>query len=574
MQYNKVQRMKMPESRHTSMRRRPAFRQRAIVFAAAMSILAPNAVMALDFETGNEEVKIRWDNTVKGSAIYRLNDASAALVNSFSAPGVPQALNFNAGDDNFRNKGLVSKRVDLLSELDVVYQKNIGFRLSGAAWYDDAYSGKTSAMDTFNGQTPTNEFPESTRALAGGKAELLDAFVFGTWRLGDEQKVTARLGRHALQYGESVFFGDNGIARAQGPVDVLKLLSSPNAQFKEIIRPVPQVSAQLQLSSNLSIGGYYQFGWEADRMPPAGSYFSTANNIWGSSQPEFVGIPGGPMAGNYVAMPVADQQPGDSGQFGMQLKWRLDETDIGFYAARYHDKTGQAFTNLINPETGAAQWFFVFPKDISAVGFSATQTVGSTNLALEVSTRSNQPLVNSNAVYAAQFQSQPELATGQTGHVNLSWLTTLQPNFLARETSFIGEVAWNRVLSINDPGNLLDPGRTRDASALQFIFTPTYRQVVPGLDLSVPIGVRYALSGRSSVTGNGWGPQGTGSASLGLEGNYEGVWQFTLTYNKFLGEATPFVNYAGATPTSAPPYNAGNTLADRDSVSISLRRTF
>ena len=58
--------------------------------------------------------------------------------------------------------------------------------------------------------------------------------------------------------------------RAQGPIDIFKLLGSPNAQFKEIIRPVPQLSAQLQLSPQLSVGGYYQFRWEADRLPPAG----------------------------------------------------------------------------------------------------------------------------------------------------------------------------------------------------------------------------------------------------------------------------------------------------------------
>nr|WP_319563636.1 DUF1302 family protein [uncultured Rhodoferax sp.] len=570
MKNSKAQSMKMRANQQARSRRTSGKRQRAIAITATMFVLAPTAALAIEFDTGNEDVKIRWDNTVKASAMYRLKDADPKLVESFSAPGVPQALNLNAGNDNFRNKGFVSKRVDLLSELDVVYQKNYGFRLSGAAWYDAAYSGKTNAQDPFNGQMPNNEFPESTRTLAGNKAELLDAFVFGSWRLGDEQKVTARLGRHALQYGESVFFGDNGIARAQGPIDVLKLLTSPNAQFKEIIRPVPQISAQMQLSPNMSIGGYYQFGWEADRMAPAGSYFSTANMVWGSSQPEFVGIPAGPIAGNYVHMPSGDQKPGDSGQFGLQFKLRLDETDLGFYAARYHDKAGQIYSALNVPTPAASQWFYVFPKDITTVGFSATQTVGSANLALEASIRTNQPLVNQNVVYAPLFGPQPELATGHTGHVNLSMLATLPPNFLARESSFTGEVAWNRVLSINDPAGNLDTGRTRDATALQFIFSPTYRQVVPGLDLSVPIGLRYAVDGRSSITGHGWGPQGTGSASIGLEGNYEGVWQFTLTYNKFIGEATPFVNYQ----TQPPAYNSGNTLADRDFVSFSLRRTF
>lgn len=544
---------------------------------AAAALLAGGA-HAVEIDIGNSDWSLRWDNTIKGGTMYRLKDANPVLVNSFS-PGVPQALNFNAGDDNFRNKGFVSKRLDLLSEFDAVYQKNFGLRLSAAAWYDAAYRGKTDAQDQpgptaipgvfgpGNGQTPYNEFPEGTRKLAGRKAEVLDAFVFGGWRIGDDQKVTARLGRHAVQYGESVFFGDNGIARAQGPIDVMKLQSSPNAQFKEIIRPVPQISAQMQLSPGMSVGGYYQFRWEADRMAPAGSYFSSANTIWGSSLPEYIGIPAGPIAGNYVLTPGGDQKPSNSGQFGMQFKWRLDETDLGFYAARYHDKSGQFFSALNLGAPATSQWFYVFPKNINTVGFSASRTVGGTNLAAEASLRTNMPLVNQNVVYPLGAP-QPELAIGRTAHVNFSWLSTLPPSFLAREASLIGEIAWNRVLSVSDPAGELEKGRTRDATAIQFIFTPSYRQVAPGLDLNVPVGLRYAVDGRSAITGQSWGPRGTGSATLGLEGNYEGVWQFTLTYNKFIGKATAFVDY------QTLEFNHGNTLADRDFVSLSLRRTF
>lgn len=534
-----------------------------LTLLAAAALLASGA-HAVEIDTGNPDLSMRWDNTVKGSAMYRLKDAAPELANSFGPSGFPQALNLNAGDDNFRNKGFVSKRMDLLSELDITYQKSFGLRLSAAAWYDAAYRGKTDAQDHVNGQTPFDEFPESTRKMSGKKAEVLDAFVFGGWQIGENQRITAKLGRHALQYGESLFFGDNGIARAQGPIDVQKLQSSPNAQFKEIVRPVPQVSAQMQLTPDMSVGGYYQFRWESDRLAPSGSYFSTANTGWGSSQPEFVAIPN---VGSFVHLPGADREPSDSGQFGLQLKWRLDETDLGFYVARYHDKSGQIYSALNFANPTASQWFYVFPDAIKTAGISATRTVGNTNLALEASMRTNQPLVNGNVVYPLGAPL-PELATGRTAHVNLSWLTSLSPNFLARETSFLGEIAWNRVLSVNDPTSHLDKGRTRDATALQFIFSPSYRQVLPGLDLSVPIGLRYAVDGRSSITGHGWGPQGTGSASIGLEGTYEGVWQFTLNYNKFIGKATPFVNYTNL------QYNSGSPLADRDFVSFSLRRTF
>jgi len=186
--------------------------------------------------------------------------------------------------------------------------------------------------------------------------------------------------------------------------------------------------------------------------------------------------------------------------------------------------------------------------------------------------RWNMPLRSTNIVYPAAFGPAPQYATGRTAHLNLSWLATLGPNFLARESSFIGELAWNRVLSTNDPSKELDAGRTRGATALQFVYSPSYRQVLPGLDISVPVGVRYSLSGRSSVTA--WDPRGSGSATLGVEGTYLGVWQFALTYTHFIGKATPFVEFGPLLTGGSPIYATGNALADRNNIALSLRRTF
>lgn len=558
----------------------PRPRRIAVVLAA---VFAGTGAHAMELDLGESDWQVRFDNTIKGGLMYRTQKADPALVNSFRllVPGVPasafpQALNFNAGNDNFRDRGVVSKRVDLLSEFDAVYRKDFGLRLSAAAWYDAAYRGTTQAADPMNGQFPANEFPRETRDQAGRKAELLDAFVFGGWDLGAGRKLSLRLGRHALQYGESLFFGDNGIARAQGPVDLLKLLGSPNAQFKEIIRPVPQFSGQLQLTPKVSIGGYVQFRWEADRLPPAGSYFSTSNIAWGSALPEFVGLPG---VGNFVLSPSGDRKPKDSGQFGFQAKWRLDETDVGFYAARYHDKGGQLYSEL-NPRGTAGpggtlpgNWYFVFPQGVKVYGVSATRSVGDFNFAGEASIRDDMPLRSRNNLFGFfPGQPQPRHATGRTAHLNLSTLATFGPNPLSRESSLIAEIAWNRVLHMDDPDAVLDTGRTRDATALQLIFTPSYRQVLPGLDLSVPVGLRYTLDGRSAITP--WDARGNGSANIGLEGNYRGVWQFALTYTQFIGKAIPMIDYQASAAAGGSVFGHGNPAADRNFVSLTLRRTF
>ena len=90
----------------------------------------------------------------------------------------------------------------------------------------------------------------------------------------------------------------------------------------------------------------------------------------------------------------------------------------------------------------------------------------------------------------------------------------------------------------------------------------------------MPVGVRYMVSGNSAVTGAGWGAQGTGSANVGLEGNYLGVWQFAVNYTHYIGKAVPFVNYAPLLTGGHARYGDGNPLADRNHLALSVRRTF
>lgn len=539
---------------------------------------------ALEIDTGNPDWSVRFDNTVKGSLTYRLQDAKAPLVDSFrqvptGAPppappsfAFPQALNLNAGNDNFRNSGFVSERVDWLGEFDAVYQRNYGLRVSAAAWYDFAYHRTTDAIERTNGQNPYNEFSQSTVDLAGQQIDLLDAFVFGGWDVGGGRKLTVRLGQYAQQWGESLFFGDNALARAQGAIDIFKLVQSPNAQFKEILRPTPQLGAQLQVTPEITVGAYYQFKWIEDRLPPAGSYFSNSNIPWGSSLPEFVSIASGPIAGQYVLQPSRDDEPKNTGQFGLQLKWKLEDTDLGFYYAQFHDKDGQLYGNLNVAAPLASSWYYVFPEDIKVLGASASHTFGDFNVSVEGSVRDNMPLRSQNILYPGAFAPAPQYATGRTAHINLSTLASFGPSFIARESNLVAEIAWNRVLSKDDPDNELDQGRTSDAAAVQLIFTPTYRQVMPGLDLGVPVGVRYSLAGCSSVTA--WDCKGNGFFTLGLEGNVNNTWQFALGYQQFFGSAVPFIDYAPILAGGVPIFGQGNSLRDRNNLTFTMRYAF
>jgi hypothetical protein len=551
----------------------PALRR--IALATAACVAAAHA-LAAEFDTGNPDLSVRWDNTFKYSAASRLKSQDAALL------GNP---NNDDGDRNF-NKGVISNRVDVLSELDAVYAGRFGLRVSAAGWYDSVYN-RTNDNPGFMGgafpnqvSTPYNEFVAPTRRLHGRKVEMLDAFVSGSFDIGST-RASVKLGQHGLVWGESLFFGANAIAGAMSPVDVIKLVSVPNTQFKEAIRPVPQISTQLQLTPNVSLGAYYQFRWEPNRLPAVGSYFSGIDtNPEGGEQLLLAG-PGSPFAAN--APRLGDQRARNSGQGGIQLRVRSDETDYGIYLIRFHEKTQQQVVLMgLAPASfggvipGPIGYRLVYPEGITAFGASASRTFGDVNVAMEGSIRRNQDLASTSGAVDASFfggpvsnnSANPAYAVGRTAHLNLNALWTVPRTALFNEATFLGEIAWNRVLSITKNAAAVDANSTRDAVALRMQFEPQYRQVLSGLDLGVPIGIGYSPKGsRSQALGLAMPPENGGDFTLGLNATYLGVWKASLAYTRFFGPA-------GTLLDAHNNFSYRQYLHDRDFVALSVTRTF
>ena len=317
-------------------------RQRKPARRAALACALPLAIQAaqaFEIDTGVPDLHWRWDNTLKYSAAWRVQGRDDNVSGPSAANLNP---NLDDGDRNF-HRGMISNRVDLLSEMDVKYQ-NVGARVSAAAWYDTIYN-RANANDspaTANPfSVPHDRFTNATRDLQGRKAEFLDSFVFGKFSPGDTM-LNLRAGRFTQLYGESLFFGGNGIAAAQTPVDIIKALSVPNSQFKEILMPVGQLSANWQVQPQLSLGAYYQFEWRASRLPASGSYFSFGDFPGDGGERLLAGAPLIPGGGPAAFFRGNDLNARNSGQAGAQIKFKLADPEYGLYLARFHDKTPPA----------------------------------------------------------------------------------------------------------------------------------------------------------------------------------------------------------------------------------------
>jgi hypothetical protein len=266
----------------------------------------------------------------------------------------------------------------------------------------------------------------------------------------------------------------------------------------------------------------------------------------------------------------------DSGQGGLALRIRGEENDYGIYAVRANAKSPIVVTNFSN-----GTYYDQFHKGINAFGASISRSVERFNLAAEMSVRNNQDLLSPNAY---DLGAGAQYAVGRTAHLNVSaFATSLGPSALWSDAMLMAELAYSRVLSIKQGqetlsgcqptqiGPTCQPNGTRNALRTQVLFEPVFFQVVPGVELRVPMGLAYSFKGSRNMVGPAPFAENAGSFTLGVNASYLDGWRAGLNYTQFFGQkGTAFTT--GSTGTTS--WNYQQMFADRDYVSLVVSRTF
>jgi hypothetical protein len=512
--------------------------------AAVLAYLSRSPAVAADLYH-SDALDVRWDNTLRYSAAFRVFPYDAALVGD---------LNYDDGDRNFA-PGVVSDRLDMLSEIEASHD-DMGLRISVAGWYDTVYHQRNAndSPATFNPiSVPHDKFTRAVTRLHGGDIQLDDAFVYDNVTIAGAP-VSFKLGRYALSWGESLFFGENSIAGGQAPRDLIKELELPSGYAKDVFLPVWQTSAAVQPAENVTLSAYYQLQWRKDQIPGAGSYFSYADFLDDGGERYILGPRRYLDRGSDI--------PGhDSGQFGVALQIGGDDFNYGFYALRFNSKEPEIYFRnygLSDPLPLNGSYQLVYPNGIEVYGASVSSYLGDSTVAGEISVRSNMPLVsqfiNVASGQLADGSDHPLYPIGDTLHGQVSSTTTFGGNSLWRRATLNVEFAANERLDISKNASAFDPSRDPFALSLQTTFAPQIFELLPALDVSLPIGFGYGLMGRSSVdsTQNA----GAGNLELGVSATYRTVWQGSLNFTHFIGG-----------PARQP-------FADRDFVSLSIQRAF
>jgi Protein of unknown function (DUF1302) len=597
---------------------------------------ATNVAQGFEIDTGNEDLKVRWDNTFKYNLGTRVQNQDPAILRNANA---------DDGDRNFGNGSVVTNRLDVLSEFDLVWQRSYGVRVSAAGWYDQAYASldntnTASANTLVNGLPAAGVLSDFTKRYAKGvSGEMLDWFAFGNFDVGGVP-VNVKAGQHTVYWGESLFLGGlvHGIAYSQNSVDAWKLQATPGSEAKEFNRPRGALTVQVQPTNDFSVSGQWFYNWQAVRSPESGSYLSGTDmlNFGGDSlitgpNPFAALIPGAPAALRlWNAQAVgASRYSASIGDFGVAARWSpqwLDGT-FGFYYRNATDILPQLMTTpgvaavpaatctaigatplspttcLINKNATtvadlqkygkAGTYQTAYGNNIQIYGVSLSKQIAGVSVGAEVSYRQNMPLL-SDAVQVLPAPLVPSVpgaiattavpahgdtpgARGNTWHGLVNGTYVVPSTSLFDTASIAAELSGMHVSSVTQNAAVYK-GRasytaidkpTDTYFGLAASFTPTWYQVFPGVDLTMPVTWNQGISGTAATLFGGNKNTGNWSAGLGA-----------TIYQKYLVNLS-YIGYFGNYSTAGGPLCAANCFAgssaaisDRGWVSLTLKTTF
>lgn len=493
------------------------------------------------------------------SLTYLLNlTYSMAVRTEEKDPALVAGINGDDGDRNFDQGSLFTNRIAALGELRIE-KGDYGVFLRGSAFYDLAY-----ASDENDNVQPQrlnyrdkDGFPEGTENRLGKRARLLDAYVYGTWFLGDTS-LSVKLGNQVVAWGQSLYFPN--MSGLMAPSDATKS-NIPGTSVKQILLPTEQIYVQWGLTRRLSLAAFYQFDYDTTELPPVGSYFSSTDVVGPGSQ--FI------IAGPFQ-IPKGDPIRSESdGQWGIRTTYRIGlGTIVGLHYLNMHSKnpTGVRIENgtVTGLTGGTAVYHPFYASDIDMYALTLATGVTGVAIGAELSFREGAGVsVPARTLLGRKF---PTPTTAEFWQANVNATKVIGPSDFWDRLVLVGEIAGTSVGDI-DPyeygGKSYDEladGSTGEAAAFTAEVRASYEEVFPGWDMTVTLSHENAFYGTTAVVSTLGSLSGEGDRRYGLNLGFEYLGNLTLGvgYNYFVGD----------------PGSGVNALADRSFASFSAKYSF
>lgn len=547
---------------------RPTKAVRRLVALAACAVAGSGAqATTFEFEGGRGS----FDSTISVGTGIRVGEPSCDLITqgatgtgapsgclaTTSALGDQGNLNYAKGD-RFTTylKGSHELLLKLPSDVTVMARAN---------WVKDFSSTQTTGFTSATTPpTIANGLADDARSDLDFKARLLDLWISKSFQVGDQQ-ARVRVGNQVISWGESLFLP--GGINSTNAIDVMRL-SQPGTQLKEVFQPAPIISVASGLGSGLSAEMYVQSNWNANYMPPTGSYWSVANGL----------------GKGHDSYGLVESRASDSGQWGAALRYQPEGTqlNLGLYAMNYHDKAPQFSINVNG--SGAVGW--AYPENRQLYGVSANFPVGDWAVGTELSYRPKDAVALNPAVSGCASQNGNCWVDEAKLQWHLTGLLSLTPSVgggilkvLGADTATllaeavvisypglkqnyggdpISAGAWGWGQEFNAAGTPTAVG-SKTSAGFNFDFSWVYDgTLIPGWQVIPEIYYFQAVAGR---TPNAMGLFMEGAKSVNLTVSFlqnPTKWQFAVNYAAFWGGSTVFDQ----------PYH------DRNFIGVTMARNF
>ena len=578
----------------------------AVAGLALLGTLPLGLAQAFQVRSGDWTTSL--DTTVSYGVSYRMEGQDDKLIarangGSGSNSGL---INSDDGNLNFRKGDLFSEMVKVVSEMDLRYQERHGVFIRGRAFYD---------FELEDDSRRHREISDGGLDEAGSSIDLLDAFVYGSWTVG-ERDLNARLGRQVINWGEGLFY-QNGIG-ATNPVDI-NALRAPGSEVKEAYMPTFMVYGSYELRDNLTLEGYWQPGkaWEASKIDPCGTYFSTLDPLGEDCeylsaaplQEQITGRVGEALAfdspaaaqawANSLAtglvndllrgyipttfIPRAQDIDGDdSAQYGLALRWyvpELNDTELGFYYLRYNMQVpmigltvGQPVVLPVVgalPDASSSRYYAEYLEKRDLFGISFNTSVGGDSLfnglslAGELSYRPDTPIALGLNEYLPTALLNPDglpVGTRLDGYrekdmfqASLAAIYNFNGLLGSDSAALFSELVASRVQGLESDVDYYEA--TSSAYGAQASLQLTYTNVFNLVNLVPSVGYQYSINGVAPQLTNGLDEEAQ-SWSVGLDA----IYQESLTVG------AKYVGYSGG--------GISNKRTDRDYLTFNVKYSF
>lgn len=579
----------------------------ALAGLALLGTLPVGVAQAFQVRSGDWTTSL--DTTLSYGVSYRMEGQDGKLIARANGGRGSNAglINSDDGNLNFRKGELFSEVVKAVSELDLRYQDQYGIFVRGRAFYD---------FELEDDSRRHREISNDGLDEAGSSADLLDAFVYGSWT-PNGRALNARLGRQVINWGEGLFY-QNGIG-ATNPVDI-NALRAPGSEVKEAYMPTFMVYGSFELRDNLSVEGYWQPGWawEASKIDPCGTYYSTLDVLgegcdYLSASPlqeAATDLAGDPLAFDNPAAAQAyadglapgfvndllrgylpstfiprgkDIDGDDSPQYGVALRWfvpELNETELGFYYLRYNMQVpmlgltvGQPVAIPVVgalPDASSSRYYAEYLEKRDLYGISFNTSIGGDSifnglsLAGELSYRPDTPIALGLNEYLpdALLGSLAGLPVGSQldGYrekdmfqASLVGIYNFNGVLGSDSATLFSELVASRVQGLESDVDYYEA--TSSAYGAQASLQLNYPNVFNLVNLVPSVSYQYSINGVAPQLTNGLDEEAQ-SWSLGLDAIYQE--SFTV--------GAKYVDYSGG--------GLSNKRSDRDFLSLNVKYSF